>query len=112
VPQAILLILATDPAHRYHAVPMPGFEPTTLWIGRRTHVLTIRPRHSLLPRGRPAPFLLVIYDTSSNRELSKVSIDPERSEILSVDIIDKNVTHHQLLLSAARSNIVWRRTGS
>jgi hypothetical protein len=20
------------PAHRYHAVPLPGFEPTTLWL--------------------------------------------------------------------------------
>jgi hypothetical protein len=24
------------PAHRYHAVPSPGFEPTTLWLRRST----------------------------------------------------------------------------
>jgi hypothetical protein len=23
------------PAHRYHAVPSPGFEPTTLWLSVR-----------------------------------------------------------------------------
>jgi hypothetical protein len=48
VPQAILLILAgypelwilKYPAHRYHAVPLPGFEPTTLWLRVR------RPNHS------------------------------------------------------------------
>jgi hypothetical protein len=28
------------PAHRYHAVPLPGFEPTTLWLRVR------RPNHS------------------------------------------------------------------
>jgi hypothetical protein len=50
VPQAILLILANSaysgypelwilryPAHRYHAVPSPGFEPTTLWLRVRRH---------------------------------------------------------------------------
>jgi hypothetical protein len=34
------------PAHRYHAVPSPGFEPTTLWL-RVRDVLTIRPRRSI-----------------------------------------------------------------
>jgi hypothetical protein len=52
MPQAILLIMAMwilrYPAHRYHAVPSPGFELTTLWLRVR------RPNHSattLLPLG-------------------------------------------------------------
>jgi hypothetical protein len=31
------------PAHRYHAVPSPGFEPTTLWLRVR------HPNHSATP---------------------------------------------------------------
>jgi hypothetical protein len=41
VPQAIPeLWILRYPAHRYHAVPSPGFEPTTLWLRVR------RPNHS------------------------------------------------------------------
>jgi hypothetical protein len=51
--QAILLILATPscgfkvyiPTHRYHAMPLPGFEPTTLWlrVRRPNHLATMLP---------------------------------------------------------------------
>jgi hypothetical protein len=40
--QAILLIMA----HRYHAVPSPGYEPTTLWLSVRhpNHLAIKAPR--------------------------------------------------------------------
>jgi hypothetical protein len=45
------------PAHRYHAVPSPGFEPTTLWLRVR------RPNHS--PFGHDAPSLASMSDVKT-----------------------------------------------
>jgi hypothetical protein len=36
------LLILRYPAHRYHAVPSPGFEPTTLWLRVR------HPNHSAM----------------------------------------------------------------
>jgi hypothetical protein len=55
------------PAHRYHAVPSPGFEPTTLWLRVR------RPNHSARePASRKFRSSLIscltFYSSSNNEE--------------------------------------------
>jgi hypothetical protein len=59
------------PAHRYHAVPSPGFEPTTLWLRVR------RPSHSamtlhILCQVTSQNTFFPQYVVNSRRHLSKI----------------------------------------